>query len=805
MLEIARAGRLFATVSLSVIGVSLAAQAQAAEAQGANTLNEVVVTGTRSTSQTQFTALSPVDVLPSKLIGTTATSNLDETLAQLVPSFDVKRLPASDGPEFIRPASLDNLTPDMTMVLLNGKRYHHTAFLGGNGSQPSDLSQIPNFGVGHVELLRDGASAQYGSDAIAGVINIILNTRPGLDLYAQGSRYYAGDGNTGQIGGRWATDLMGDGHVMATVEYAAAGITSRTIQRPDAIAFQAANPGLKVPNPVQNWGNPDTDTLKGAFDAAKPLGDVAEAYAFGTLGSGYGIADINWRNPVANPTVFNTAPAIFPGFNLLTVFPTGFTPREGIRYTDQQIDVGVRHKNSDVFTWDLSASYGHNDSDFFLNNSINASLGPASPFNFDLGHTLDTEYDLNADADYHLKTPWLADPLNVAFGAERREEVFQINAGDPASYAVGPGAVAGLAPASNGFPGNSPQQAGSWSQVSYAGYVDVQAPLTKKWTVELAGRDESFNDFGNTFNYKASTRYEITPAIALRGSYSTGFKAPTPGQLNSTATTQSLDSKTLMLFTSGRLSPLNPVAQFFGAKPLTPEESKALTGGLVWRTDFGLNGSIDGYKIDIDKRFSQSPSFTLTPANLAALVASGVPGAASITNVSFYTNAFSTSTTGVDITLNYGRPVGPGRLDLSGAYSYTGTKVTGGSLTTAANLTNKIVFEQGQPDHNATFTANYTISKFVFMGRVRYYGPWTDSSGNATGEIFQSFPGVAFLDLAATYNVNSHFLVRVGAENAPNTYPAKATNQANRGLLYSRNSPYDTNGGNVYVRLEAHF
>ena len=802
MLGIGRTSRLLAATSLLAIG---ATAAQAADAPAAGALSEIVVTGTRSTSQTQFTALSPVDVLPAKLITATVTNNLDETLAQLVPSFDVKRLPASDGPEFIRPASLDNLSPDMTMVLLNGKRYHNPAFIGGSGSQPSDLAQIPNFGVGHIELLRDGASAQYGSDAIAGVINIILNTRPGLDLYAQGSRYYAGDGNTGQIGGRWATDLPGGGHLMATAEYAAAGSTSRTIQRPDAIAFQAANPTVKVPNPVQNWGNPDTDTLKVAFDAAKPLGDVAEAYAFGTLGKGYGIADINWRNPAANPTVFNTAPAIFPGYNLLTVFPAGFTPREGVRDTDQQVDFGVRHKTSDVFTWDLSASYGHNDSNFFLNNSINASLGPATPFNFNLGHMVDSEYDLNADATYHLKLAGLAEPLNLAFGAERREEVFQIVAGDPASYAVGPGAAAGLAPESNGFPGEAPQQAGSWSQASYAGYVDVQAMLTKLWTVDVAGRDESFNDFGNTFNYKISSRYEITPSLAVRGSYSTGFKAPTPGQLNSTATGQSLDSKTLMLFTSGRLSPLNPVAQFFGAKPLTPEESKAFTGGLVWKTDVGFTGSIDGYRIDVDKRFSQSPSFTLTPANLAALVASGVPGGGSFTTVSFYTNAFSTSTQGVDITGTYVRPVGPGQLNLNASYSYTGTKVTGGSLTTTANATNKIIFEQGQPQHNATATVTYTVSSFAFMGRVRYYGSWTDSSGNATGAIFQSFPGVAFLDLSATYNVNPHFLVRVGAEDAPNAYPAKATNQANRGLLYSRNAPYDTNGGNIYVRLEAHF
>jgi iron complex outermembrane receptor protein len=806
----ARTGRLFAAVSLSAMAVSLAVSARAADAPDAGTLNEVVVTGTRSLTQTQFTALSPVDVLPSKAITATVTNNLDETLAQLVPSFDVKRLPASDGPEFVRPAALDGLSPDMTLVMLNGKRYHNSAFIesSGNssGSQGPDLAQIPNFAVGHIEVLRDGAAAQYGSDAIAGVINIILNTKPGLDLYAQGSRYYAGDGNTGQVGARGATDLPGGGHFMATVEYAAAGTTSRTIQRPDAIAFAAANPSIKIADPVQNWGNPDSDTWKAAFDGAEPFGgDAAEAYVFGTAGGGFGIADINWRNPASNPTVYNTAPTIFPGFNLNNVYPAGFTPREGIHYTDQQVDFGVRHKNSDVFTWDLSGSYGRNDTDFFLDNSINASLGPTSPFNFDLGHQIDSEFDLNADADYRLKVAGLAEPLNIAFGAERREEVYQVKAGDPASYAVGPGAAVGLAPEANGFPGLNPQQAGSWSQASYAGYIDVQAPITSKWSLEFAGRDEHFSDFGNTFNYKVSSRYEITPQLALRGSYSTGFKAPTPGQLNSTSTSQGLDSTTLMLFTSGRLSPLNPVAQFFGAKPLTPEESKAVTGGLVWKTDFGFTGSVDGYQIDIDKRFSQSPSFTLTAANVAALVASGVPGAGAFTSITYYTNAFSTSTRGVDLSGAYTRPVGPGQLDLNGSYSYTGTQVTGGSLTTAANLTNKIIFEQGTPQHNASATATYTIGQVSLMGRMRYYGPWTDASGNATGDIFQKFGGTSFFDVGATYNVTHNFLVRVGAENVGDTYPQKATNQASRGLVYSRNSPFDTNGGNVYVRLEAHF
>jgi iron complex outermembrane receptor protein len=786
-----------------VLRRKLPAERGGAEAAPAQDIEAVVVTGTRSASITQFKALSPVDVLPSKSVTATVTNNLDETLAQLVPSFDVKRLPASDGAQFIRPASLDNLSPDMTMVLLNGKRFHHTAWV--NGAQPADLSQISNFGVGHIELLRDGASAQYGSDAIAGVVNIILNTRPGLDLYAQGSRYYAGDGNSGVLGGRWATDLPGGGHVMATVEYSATGSTSRSIQRADAIAFQAANPGLKTPNPVQNWGNPDTHALKGVFDAAKPLGDLAELYVFGTLGKGSGIADINWRNPTSNPTVFNQAPTIFPGFNLLSIYPTGFTPREGDRYTDQQIDFGIRHKNSDVFTWDLSGSYGHNDTEFFLDNSINASLGPASPLKFNLGHWIDTEYDLNADGNYRLRLPFLADPLNIAFGAERREDVFQMAAGDPASYVVGPGAAVGLVPQSNGFPGIAPSQVGSWSQLSYAGYLDVQTMLTRQWSVDVAGRDESFSGFGNTFNYKVATRYEFTPALAVRGSYSTGFKAPTTGQLYSTSTGQSLDSKTLQVQTSGRLSPLNPVAEFFGATPLRPEESKTLTGGLVWRTDIGLSGSVDAYKIDIDHRFSTSPSTTIKPADVAMLVALGVPGAGSFTSINFFTNAFSTSTRGVDVTLAYTRSLGPGKLDLNGAYSYTGTKVTGGSLTTAANAVNKVLFEQSQPSHNAMARATYTIDKFSFMASARYYGSWTDTTQNVSGNVFQAFPGITFLDLAVTYNIDSHFLVRVGAENAPNTYPAKSIANINRGVIYSRQSPYDTNGGNVYMRLEAHF
>ncbi len=791
---------------LSTVGNIAAAQAPAAEPE------QFIVTGTRETAQTQFTALSPVDVFSKDTITSVSTDHLDEVLATIVPSYDVKRLPASDGPEFIKPASLDGLSPDMTLVLLNGKRFHRSAFIEGSGqsagSQSADLAQIPTFAIGHVEVLRDGASAQYGSDAIAGVINILLDTKPGFEAYGEGSQFYAGDGGTGSAGARAGFALGDGGHLVVTTQLERGEPTSRTTQRPDAIALQAANPSLTVPNPVQRWGNPAEETFKSAVDAALPIGDFAEAYAFGTFGTGNSVADINWRNPATNPTIFGNAASqkIFPGYTLNSLYPAGFTPHEGINYMDGQGVVGLRDTRGEDLTWDLSTSWGRNDSQFLLFNSINASLGPSSPVNFNLGHQVQTEVNVNFDSVYQLRLQPLPDPINIAFGAERRDEAYKIAAGDYGSYAVGPGAAAGLAPEANGFPGFSPSQAGNWNQTSYAGYIDITVPVTKAWNVEFAGRDESYDEFGNTFNYKFATRYELTPELAVRGAYSTGFKAPTAGELNSTSTSQSLDSATLTLITSGRLSPLNPVAQFFGAKPLTPEESKTYTAGAIWKTDFGVTGSLDAYQIDVTKRFSQSQTFLVTPAEQAQLIASGVPGAGSITQVSFFTNDFDTRTRGIDAVASYRFKAGPGTADLTAAYSYTDTEVTGGSLAANGDETQRVLFNNGTPKHNATTTATYEIGPVKLMARMRYYGGWTDASGTAAGtSVFQRFGGIPFVDTSVTYDVDDHYSLRLGAENVFDTYPDRATNQANRGLLYSRNTPYDTNGGLFYLRLDVKY
>lgn len=793
---------------ISLVALSLTAALSPALAQPAATgselqLEEIIVTGTRKAQRTAFDTLAPVDVIGGNTIDQTVSSELVDALAQSIPSFNVQRLPAADGLAFVRPATLRGLSPDQTLVLVNGKRRHRSALLGNRGAQGADLAQIPSFAIKRIEVLRDGAAAQYGSDAIAGVINIILDDQPGVQAFSQYSQYYEGDGENWQAGAQAGWEIGRGGHVTGTVEWNKSDATSRTRQRPDAITFQQANPTLSVPNPVQRWGQPELETVRLALDSALPINDDGtELYLFGTYGQGDGWTDFNWRNPASTSNVYRNTTQ-FPGWNASQLYPAGFTPRFGQEDEDMAVTGGLRGAIAPGLTADLSASYGRSRIDYKMKESINASMGPSSPTSFDDGSLIQEEKNINLDFVYDWETGALSGPVNVAFGGERREETYEIKAGDQASWLVGPGAAAGLATGSNGFPGYSPEQAGSFDQTSYAGYVDVEAPLTSIWTVGIAGRYEDFSEFGHTTDGKISTRVEILPELALRGSASTGFRAPTPGQANSTRTSQGLDTVTLNTFTSGRLSPSNPVAQYFGAKPLKPEQSTNLSAGLAFQNGDGLSLTADLYQIKLTDRFSQSASFTVTPAVRAQLIALGVPGANTFTSVSFFTNDFDTRTRGIDLVGTYSLPVAEGTLHLWAAYNYNQTKVVGGSLE--ASATQRRLFEEGLPQHNASLSAEYRWDAFSLLAKMRYYGQWTDSSGNATGDIFQTFGAKSFVDLAATWDVTDALSVRIGAENIFDTYPDEATNQANRGLIYSRNAPYDTDGGQYYVRLDVRF
>jgi len=754
----------------------------------------IVVTGTRDRGVTQFNALSPIDIVSGDAIDASISGDLSDTLAQLLPSFNVQRLPAADGQAFVRPATLRGLSADQTLVLVNGKRYHRSALLGTRGAQAPDLATIPGLSIKRIEVLRDGASAQYGSDAIAGVINIILDDKPGMEAFGQFSQYYKGDGKEYQGGIQGGIALGDRGSLVFTGEYDHAEATSRTRQRPDAIAFQAANPTLSVPNPVQRWGQPDLETVRGSYNAHYEFSDAVELYSFGTAQEGEGVTDFNWRNPANTSSVYGAA-AAFPGFSFKSIYPTGFTPRFGTQTSDLQAVGGLRGKPTDALSYDLSASWGRSLIDYRMTESLNASLGPASPTAFYIGRLGQREFNLNADFVYRLPVGG-AEPINIAFGGERRVETYSVTAGDAASYAIGAGAASGLAPNSNGFPGFSPLQAGEFGQTSYAGYVDLEWKPVDMLSFGAAGRYENFSRFGDTFTYKLSARFEPTDGIALRGGYSTGFRAPTPGQLNTSNTSQGLDTTTLQIFNRGRLSPSDPIAIALGAKPLKPETSDTATLGLTFLSHFGLSATIDAYQIHVDNRFSESATFAV-PANVANPLR--------FTSVSYFTNDFNTRTRGVDVVLNYARHLGPGKATATIAYNYNNTKVTSGTSAAIANATQRRVFEERLPQHNATGSIGYELGPVSLLGRARYYGAWTDVSGNATGDQFQRFGSIVLFDLSAAYTFDDHFSVRVGAENIFNTYPAEATNQAVRGLIYSRNAPYDTDGGQYYVRLGMNF
>lgn len=761
----------------------------------------IIVTGTRVEGRTAFDSLAPIDIIADDALDATSSDELADSLAQLAPSFNVQRLPLNDGLVFVRPARLRNLSPDHTLVLVNGKRRHRAALLGSNGAQAADLAQIPSSAVKRIEILRDGASAQYGSDAIAGVINIILDDEPGLRAFGQYGQYYEGDGDQYRAGlqGGVAGDF---GYLNGTFEFSDSARTSRSRQRQDAIAFQAANPTIDVRNPVQNWGQPERTAYRFALNGAIDAG-VGELYAFGTYGWGEGVSDFNWRNPETT-SAYNPS-AAFPDFDLRSVFPAGFTPQFGQEDEDLSIAGGMRDNGDGAFGFDFSLAYGRNEIDYFMSDTINASLGPQSPTTFDPGTLIQREFNINADFTYELALSMFDSPINVAFGGERREETYEIVAGDAASFAIGPGATDGLPSGSNGFPGYSDAQAGEFDQVSYAGYADVEIPLTPYWTLGLAGRYEDFSEFGDNVDGKISTRFEISPAFALRGTASTGFRAPTPGQLFSERTSQGLDTVTLNIFTRGRFSPQGPVAAVINARPdanvraLQPETSENYTAGFTWK-NAGFTATVDFYQINISDRFGVSATFNPTPEEQAQFVSLGIPGGEGITRVNFYQNDFDTRTRGVDVVTTYGMPVGAGDLNLMAAYNYNATKVTGGDLN--QDETSRIRFEEVLPNHTASASANYAIGPFELLGRVRYYGPWTDFAFNAAGDIFQEFGGEVFVDLAATYHVNDNISLRVGAENIFDNFPDEAEFQASRGLIYSRNAPYDTDGGFYYVRVD---
>lgn len=788
-------------------------------------LNEVIVTGSRRAGVTVENSVRPVDLVTGDALMSQGATNLNDALRSQIVSLNVQQFVGQDGSAFIRPFTLRGLPPDETLVLVNGKRRHRAALVQitnqplAAGAQGADLSTIPSIAIEQIEVLRDGASAQYGSDAIAGVINFRLKTASeGATVVARYGGYEDGGGEEYLLQANVGLPLGPGGFFNVSGEYRNADPTSRGKQRPDAQALIDAG-NKAVPVPAQNWGNVAAEAARMFINAEVQATDNVTAYGFGNYSWSSGDVEFFYRNPTTRTDIFQSVPLTNqvggPRFSFSSWFPGGFTPVFGTTIEDSSITLGVRGEMAGGIDWDLSAGTARDELFYRISNTVNPSLGPSSPTRFKPGTIQQRETHVQADFVYPWAVKGFASPINVAWGAEWRQEEYQIRPGDEASWVAGPysrvfdpdaNKYIGLAVASSGFPGYAPRTAGTWARSNWALYGDVEADVTDALTIGLAARYEDFTDFGSTFNWKISGRLRVTDWLAVRASYNTGFRAPTPGQSHISDVATNIDLTTGGLLLTATLPPTDPIAQFYGARPLTEEESTNLAGGLVFTIPGNWLLTVDYFDIKVDNRLALTSRIPITPTDRLAMIAKGInPG--DLQSVRFLGNYFDSETEGVDVVLQKGFPFSDGsNLMMSAGFNYTKNKVSNIKDARAVDRERRIEISEFNPKYRGNLTFDYTRGPWRGMVRANYYGDWTDAVPNATPTAIsfdQTFPAEWLVDVELGYDVSKNVTVSIGADNVFNAYPDKdmRPSQQNNGIIYPQFSPFGFSGGFYYGRV----
>ena len=852
------------------------ASEEASEGDAPVQLESLVVVGTRARPRSVLDSAVPIDIVSNDAFEKQGGADLPDLLRTLVPSYNINTQPISDASTVVRPANLRGLAPDHTLVLVNNKRRHRASvihWLGNglsDGSQGPDLAPIPAIALQQVEVLRDGASAQYGSDAIAGVMNFRLKDnyeggsfefKPGIYQYGDG-RQFAVAGNIGLGNPDAWTNL--------SFEYGGADPTVRSVQRNDAIAMINAG-NFSVKDPAQIWGQPIiendiklfanygatlTDTIdfyghanyarkrvEGGFYFRNPntrggvfsttggetllVGDlrgltaemaawearkadweaqnaaaVEAGEAFSEL-SPHDADDIPITNDVPDPERLQAVKSDPNLFTFQEMFPGGFTPRFGAFAWDSSVVVGVKGRalrdmlGKDL-TWDLSGSFGRHHADFFIFNTVNASLGPDTPTYFDPGDYIQTDYNLNFDVTYPLN-----DMVFLASGLEYRDEGFEIIEGERESHQIGPLAAQGFTAASNGFSGFSPVAAGKWHRYNVAAYLETEIRPIDPLLISLAVRGEQFEIFGGTLNYKAAANYKVTETMRLRGSYSTGFRAPTPGQQNTFNITTEYDFEKGDLVNKGTIPSTNPAVGVVTGKEdnsLDPETSNNFTGGFTVDI-LGVNFTIDFFDIRLKNRLSVSQHFTLTDAQKAQLIDAGVTSAANLETFQFFINDFATTTNGIDFVITAPIPNGT----VIAVYNFTNTTVTDHNPDTLDGHRIREL-QENLPEHRASLTVGQSITDmWGVLGRASYFSGWFDSEDflqNPDVEGTGEYTGRVIFDLETTYTVGSGLALTLGGRNILNTYPDENPNGADSvGNKYGQFSPFGFDGAYWYAKV----
>jgi iron complex outermembrane receptor protein len=810
----------------AALGLSTSPHLFAQEA--AQDVDEVVVTGTRVAARTRLDSLAPVDVLPSSALTSSATTELAEALSTAAPSLDFPRPSITDGTDHIRPATLRGLAPDQTLVLVNSKRRHQSALVNvngsvGRGSAAVDLNAIPLAAIDTVEVLRDGASAQYGSDAIAGVINLRLReAREGgnasvtygqynTDVETERGSRHESDGATSTASGWVGLPLGPEGFLTLSGEYRDRDPTSRG-------DFDNRVPGSPI---TSRYGDADVRDLTAYANAGVPL------HSDWTL---YGWAGYQNRkgNSAAFPRIFNDPR------NVQAIYPNGFLPLITTDIGDIAAGWGIRGKAGEWNT-DVSLVYGYNKVDYGVEHSLNTSYGAASQTSFDAGSMRYDQFTLDASIVRGLELGSLPEPVNVALGVEARREGYAIGAGEPTSFNAGPiqGALAG----SQGFPGFQQRNEVDEHRTSYSAYVDVESRLTQKFLASVAARGEHYSDFGSAVTGKIAGRYDFTDSFALRGAVSTGFRAPGLQQEFFTSTaTNFINGVGLEV---GTFPATSEVAVALGAKPLDAEKSRNYSFGTVVRLN-GFELSVDAYRIDIRNRIVLSEN--LNTPQVAALISQF--GA---TVARFFINGVETKTQGVDVVGRYlWNSESAGKFEFVAAGNWNDTEVEKVPSTNVIDSIcvgqpqpctppvlfariNTLSFEEGTPASKIALSVDWSVpvggSRLGVNLKGTHYGEVVEPGVPTAAEINAGVAEDArdlhiqpdwVVDLALNAKLLDDKLgFAIGADNLLDQYPdrvpiARALPTPPGGTVnldptnalgFSRFSPYGFNGRFVYARM----
>lgn len=794
------------------------------------TVTEHITVGSRAVGAEAEKAV-PVDVITQQQIAASGYSETAQVIQAIAPSFNFPRPTLRDGTDTVRPATLRGLGPDQVLVLINGKRRHQSALVHvngsiGRGSTGVDLNAIPISAIDRIEVLRDGASAQYGSDAIAGVINIVLKggvSRPNVSTKfglsngsfvgnrcsstgtncVEGDDIGFSDGGLVDVGGSWGIQA-GRGSVMIAAEYRHHNRTNRASfdPRDQVVAGDGGNNAVAMPN--HRWGDPDARDVMTFVNASMPLNqqETRFLYADGSVSRRETNSAGFYRRSLDNR-------------NWPEIYPLGFLPVIKPEVIDASATAGVRGQVA-RWTYDVSGTYGHNSFAFTIGDTLNVSLGPTTPPNkteFDAGSLGVDMFVANADIRRAVRIGALAGPLNIAFGTEFRREAYDLNAGEPDSYGDGgvPNQFGGRAAiGAQVFPGFRPSNEVDTSRNSVAGYIDVEGDMLNWLRLGGAGRAERYSDFGSTLDGKLTVRVQPDRRFVIRGAVSSGFRAPSLAQsfFSSTATNFLNLGNGLVPVESLTLPVASAPAQVLGAVPLKPEQSINFSGGVVIAPIDAFDITVDAYHIAIDDRIVLSGNFTAP--QIAVLLA---PFGAN--SARFFTNAIDTRTKGVDVTLNYRLKLQTaGDVALRAGYNNTRTRVVG-TVDTPPQLAGfeAVLFDRierrrlecGQPKDSVRLGGDWRPNKFGVNVNVARYGDVCSFETLVPADD-QMYSAKWLTDLEASYQLAGYTLA-IGAQNVFDVFPDRNTtvNSFNGIQTFPSHSPFGMNGRTLYGRIAYSF